>query len=66
MVLEAGADETCLAELALIRQTADHDGDFAQVVLAGGNCEVVRAATGEGAARVAPEDASGPSAAGKR
>jgi hypothetical protein len=41
MVLEAKPDGTCLVELALTPQTADHDGDFAQAVLAEGQYEII-------------------------
>jgi hypothetical protein len=41
VVLEARADGTCLAELALAPQTSGRDGDFVQAVLAEDQYQVI-------------------------
>jgi hypothetical protein len=42
-VLEAWADGTCLAEVALTPQTDSQDGDFVLIVLARDQYEILRA-----------------------
>jgi hypothetical protein len=41
-VLEARPDGTCLVEVTLTPQTADHDGDFAQTVLTRDQYEIIQ------------------------
>jgi hypothetical protein len=42
MVLEARPDGTCLVEVTFLPQTASHDGDFAQAVLAEDQYEIIQ------------------------
>jgi hypothetical protein len=41
VVLEAKSDGSCLVELTLTPQTADHHGDFVQVVLTEGQYDLL-------------------------
>jgi hypothetical protein len=51
VVLEARADGTCLAELALVPQAPGRDGDFVQAVLAEGQYQVIDPGPGPAAER---------------